>query len=291
MRVFLTGGTGLIGSHFLKLALQEQHEVIALRRPGSRPRIPLPKDPVWIEGGLDEDWSESLHGCDAIVHLAAHGVDLREGDWESCFKWNVTAALKLWLAAADAGVVRFVVAGSCFEYGRSGERYHLIPVSAPLEPTGPYHASKAAASMAAVGLAIDRGLELVILRPFHVYGDGEAAYRFWPSLRRAALAGEDFPMSEGHQIRDFVPVADVAEAFMKALSRTDLTRSSPCIENVGTGNPQTLLNFAKREWEAAKAKGRLNPGLVAMRPAEVMRYAPELPLSPKPLVPSEPRVP
>ncbi|WP_367875299.1 NAD-dependent epimerase/dehydratase family protein [Luteolibacter sp. Populi] len=278
MRIFLTGGTGLIGSHFLELALRESHAVVALRRPASVPRVALTREPLWIEGDLDQDWSSALRGCDALVHLAAHGMDLREADWEACFRWNVSAALKLWVLAVDAGVQRLVIAGSCFEYGRSGERFDYIPVTAPLEPTAPYHSSKAAASMAALGLGVERKLELIILRPFHVYGPGEPAHRFWPSLRRAAAAGEDFPMSKGAQVRDFVPAEQVARNFLNALVRTDLAPGNPLIENVGSGRPQSLLSFAEQEWKAAGARGRLLPGALPMRAAEVMRYVPQIDL-------------
>jgi nucleoside-diphosphate-sugar epimerase len=276
MRIFATGGTGLVGSHFLEMALQEGHQVVALRRPSSSPRINLTNEPIWVEGGLDDDWSRLLRGCETLVHFAAHGMNLKQGDWEDCFKWNVTAALKLWLAAADAGIRRFVIAGSCFEYGRSGEDYDFIPVTAPLVPTGAYHSSKAAASMAALGMAVERNLELLIIRPFHVYGRGEPPHRFWPSLQRAALAGEDFPMSDGTQIRDFVTVTCVARAFVRALGRKDLAPGSPRIENIGSGQPQTLLSFAQQEWKAVGAKGALLPGAIPMRPSEVMRYVPEL---------------
>ena len=67
----------------------------------------------------------------------------------------------------------------------------------PLEPTGAYHSAKAAATMAALGLAVDRKLALTVLRPFHVYGEGEAEGRLWPALRKAALTGVDLPMTKG----------------------------------------------------------------------------------------------
>lgn len=55
---------------------------------------------------------------------------------------------------------------------------------------------------------------------FHVYGEREAETRFWPSLRRAALAGEDFPMTKGEQIRDFMPVETLARTFLDRVSMT-----------------------------------------------------------------------
>lgn len=277
MKIFVTGGTGFIGSHFVKHALEAGHEVIALRRPGSCTAIPLSHEPTWVEGSLTDDWRKTLADCSALVHLAAAGVSMRNDDWRHLFLVNVQQSLDLWLQAVDAGVKRLVICGSCFEYGKSGERHEFIPSTAPLEPTGPYHASKAAATMAATALCIERRIELAVLRPFHVFGEGEGEERFWPSLRKAALAGEDFTMTPGEQVRDFIPVESVAEAFVAALRRIDLKTGEPRIENVGTGRPQSLRQFAGHWWRHWDARGRLLVGALPYRDNEVMRYVPRVP--------------
>jgi UDP-glucose 4-epimerase len=274
MKLFITGATGFIGSHVLKQALAEGHRVTALRYAGEQPKIPLPTEPDWVEGLLSDDWSAELRQCDAILHLAAAGVSMQNLEWKQLFAVNVNQSLSLWLQAADVGVRRLIIAGSCFEYGSTAARLDFIPADAPLEPTGPYHASKAAATMAAVALAVERGLELALLRPFHVYGEGEAVPRFWPALRQAALAGEDFPMTLGEQVRVFTPVEQVAAAFVAAVTRTDIQPGKPVIENLGRGQPQTLLAFAEHWWRVWGATGRLLPGRLPYRANEIMRYVP-----------------
>ena len=276
MKIFVTGGTGFIGSHFLTASLAAGHEPIALRRPGSKPRLPLKKEPQWVDGALNDDWRKQLTNCQALVHLAAAGVSPQLSGWDELFKVNVELSLNIWRQAAEAGVRRLIICGSCFEYGRSGNRYDFIPPDAPLEPTAPYHASKAAATMAAIALGIERQLELAVLRPFHVFGEGETKIRFWPSFRKAALAGEDFPMSEGRQIRDFVPVEQVVNTFVDALTRTDLKPGDPKVENLGTGRPQTLRAFAEHWWNQWDAKGKLLIGAVPYYENEVMRYVPQI---------------
>lgn len=273
MKIFVSGATGFIGSHFLRAALQVGHEVTALRQsPMSTPRIHIEGAVAWRNGRLNDVSSDDLRGHDALVHLAAAGVELT-ASWQKCFEVNVTQSLDLWIKAADAGVRRFVICGSCFEYGKSGERYEFIPTDAPLEPTGPYHASKAAATMAALALAKTRKLNLTILRPFHVYGEGEAPGRFWPSLREAALAGRDFPMTAGEQVRDFQPVEETVQCFLREVENM-ATFEDPPIKNLGTGTPATLLQFAKIWWEIFQAKGRLLVGEKPYREGEVMRYVP-----------------
>jgi UDP-glucose 4-epimerase len=281
MRIFLTGGTGFIGSHLLQRSLATGHEVIALRRPGSMARIPLEQEPNWLEGALVDDWGEALASCEAFIHLAAYGIADHAHDWEGCFQTNVIDSLRLWRQAVAAGIRRFLIVGSCFEYGRSGDRYAFIPVSAPLEPTTAYGASKAAATMAALALAVENELRLVIARPFHVYGPGEAPGRFWPSLVEAAASGKDLPMTSGLQIRDFQPAKRAADQLLAWLQYPNLEPGVPKLANLGNGDPRSLLSFAQAEWSRLEAKGTLHPGAIPHRPHEVLRYVPEVTDLPK----------
>lgn len=276
MKLFVTGGTGFVGSHFLQQALAAGHEVLALRRPGSLPRIPLATEPRWIDGALDADWSAALQGVDVLVHLASHTPNPPYAPLADCLYWNVFAALQLAEQARAAGVGRYVVAGSCFEYGPSADQFEQIPTSAPLRPALSYPTSKAAASLAFEGFARQHGLRLQILRIFQVYGEGEQAGRLWPSLRRAALAGEDFPMTEGAQLRDFIEVGEVARRFVQALEAGDVTAGQPRVHHVASGQPQTLREFAEFWWAFWGATGQLRPGAVPYRTGEMMRLVPAM---------------
>lgn len=276
MKLFVTGATGFIGSHVVRQAVAAGHEVVALQRSRlSRPRIPLESEPVWLARTLDAVTSADFAGTDVLVHLAAHTPNVPYDTLEACLHWNVLVPLTLFRRAAAAGVTRIVVAGSCFEYGRSGERYEFIPPTAPLEPTQTYPASKAAASVAFYQLAVDLGLRLSIHRIFQVFGEGEADSRLWPSLRRAALAGEDLEMTPAEQVRDFVPVEDAAAQLLSACHR-DVPPGIPLIQNLGTGRPQTLRAFAEDWWREWSATGRLVFGAKPYRDGEVMRYVPEI---------------
>ena len=277
MKIFLTGGTGFIGSHFVNESLANGVEVVALRRsPASQPRIVLNAEPQWLDCALDEVNEKSLCGCDVIVHLAAHTPNVPYDTLENCLRWNVLAPLALFRTAMRAGIDRFVVAGSCFEYGEAGERYDFIPPNAPLEPTQTYPASKAAASVVFGQFAREQNLRLSIHRIFQVFGEGEQAGRLWPSLRRAALAGDDLDMTAAEQIRDFIPVETVAKTLLAACAREDVKSGVPLVENLGTGVPQTLKNFAEYWWRHWNACGQLRFGVKPYRKGEVMRFVPAL---------------
>jgi UDP-glucose 4-epimerase len=276
LKIFLTGATGFLGAHVLRLATQQGHTVVAPFRQGANAHVNLPKETRWIPGDLEHRFHDGLKGCDVLVHLAAHGVLDQDPDWQQCFRTNVLLSLRLWEDAIAAGVKRLIIAGSCFEYGKSGECYDFIPPDAPLLPTGAYHASKAAASMAAIGLCHQRNVELAILRPFHLFGAGEAPSRFWPQLITAARTGADFAMTNGEQIRDFTPVEFAASIFLEAATLRRLVPGKPEIENVGTGKPTRLKDFAAKEWTRNRARGVLLIGQRSQRRLEVMRYVPRI---------------
>ncbi len=213
---------------------------------------------------------------EVFLHLAAFGVNPAVATWEDCFRWNVGVALELWREAAARGCRRIVTCGSCFEYGAIADRYEAIPVDAPLEPMGPYAASKAASTMALHGLSASAAFEGLVLRPCVVFGPGEAPNRLWPSLKKAALEGRDFPMTSGRQVRDFVPVEAVARAFVGSVGRDDLVLGRTLVENVGSGVAESVLEFATRWWSHWGAVGRLLPGKLPDRANETLRFVPRI---------------
>jgi nucleoside-diphosphate-sugar epimerase len=108
-------------------------------------------------------------------------------------------------------------------------------------------------------------------------------------------------MSPGEQISDFVPVEQVARAFLRALelpseafhfspspppvstfpsspiSSFNFPLSTfPLVANIGTGHPQTIRAFAEHWWKEWGATGKLLPGALPYRDNEAMRYVPEV---------------
>jgi UDP-glucose 4-epimerase len=278
MRIFLTGGTGFIGSHFLRAALASGHEVLAVRRHGSKPRIPLEQEPSWLDCGLEELSADSMAGCETMVHLASPGVSPKQADLEELFFWNVTVLLKLLSCARVAGIRRIVIAGTGLEYGRSAWKYDYIPANAPLLPITAYAASKAAGCIAATSYASEHSLQLAYLRIFTAYGEGQYDKSLWPSLRQAAISGSDFRMTAGEQILDFVPVEIVAKHLVTALTQPAIEDGIPYVSNVGLGRPVLLRDFAAALWAEWGATGKLLLGALPYRKNEMMRLVPEVTL-------------
>jgi nucleoside-diphosphate-sugar epimerase len=273
MKFFVTGATGFVGSHFVRQASAAGHEVVASHRAGTD-RLFASPGLTWFQAELDALPPTAMQGCDALMHFAAAGVSPKQASRAELAHWNVAVPQLLLEAAQAAGVRRAVVAGSFAEYGRSADLYDLIPPTAALLPTTSYASSKAASFACCHATAIELGMELCYLRIFSAFGDGQYETNFWPALKAAAVAGRDFPMTPGEQMRDFVAVQTVARAFLHAALRPDVAAAQPLVRNIGSGRPVTMREFARHWWAHWGAAGALQVGALPYRANEVMRFAP-----------------
>jgi nucleoside-diphosphate-sugar epimerase len=265
MKLFVTGSTGFVGSNFIKQAILLGHEVVAIKRKGSEPRVPLIEEPFWIEGFMDEDYPDTFSGIDVFVHLASHTPNPPYDNLSECLYTNVFASIRLAEQAVMQGVKKFIIVGTCFEYGESASKFDCLNVDSSLEPNLSYPTSKAAASIAFEGFAREHKIKLKILRLFQVYGDGESERRMWPSLKKAALSGNDFPMSEGKQIRDFISIGSVVAQIVEQLNFDNTLPGMPQRYHLTENNQMTVLEFASFWWKKWGAKGKLLPGVIPNR--------------------------
>ncbi|HEX8620660.1 MAG TPA: NAD-dependent epimerase/dehydratase family protein [Allosphingosinicella sp.] len=145
----ITGGTGFVGSHLLRLALDEGYDVRALTR-GWKP----PEDDIaWVDGALDrpETLDKLVAGADAVVHVAgAINASSRAG-FEAV---NVAGTAAMIDSARRAGVRRFV---------------HVSSLAAREPDLSDYGWSKARSER----LVAASGLDWTIVRPPAVYGPGD----------------------------------------------------------------------------------------------------------------------
>lgn len=273
MKVLLTGATGFIGSHLLAKLLHEGHEVLAVRRAGSKPVIPLGQGqgPIWLDGTFFELSTSDLVGVEAVIHLASAGVSPQKASWKHLEQINIAASLQLIQLSNEAGVRRFIAAGTCHEYGLEAENWERIPPTAPLQPITPYGSSKAAGFLMLQAYATANKMEFFYGRIFSAYGEGQFAENLWPSLRSAALQGADFPMTDGQQVGDFIPVKTVAKHLATACVRSDIIAGKPYVVNIASGQGMSVLEFAKRCWIELGGAGALLPGGLPNRPHQLTR--------------------
>ena len=279
MKILIIGGTGFIGSYVIKEAIKRGHEVVVIKRnENSKFAINLDKKINFIVSEFSEISSSTLkdYSIDAIINLAAAGVSPKKVSWEELIEINIKFPLKIAKIASEVGIKRLVVAGTSHEYGDTANKFNRIPPEAPLEPLNPYGSSKAAAYHILKSFAIENKMELFYGRIFCVYGLGQFKNNFWPSLYRAAVSGEDFTMTDGLQVTDFLRVEDAASYLVEGVTRKDIEKGNPLVVNIGSGVAISLREFAQSEWNKYSVNGKLILGAIPHRGDVMMRCVPSL---------------
>ncbi|HYE59367.1 MAG TPA: NAD-dependent epimerase/dehydratase family protein, partial [Rhodothermales bacterium] len=180
MTVFLTGGTGFIGSHLAEALVARGDHVRALVRGAPKWLAEVPGVEI-VKGGLDDEEAlrEGVTGADVVYHVA--GVT-RAPDEATFEAGNVTATVRLLetVRAAAPGVRRVVVTSSLAAVGACTGG--VATEESPLRPISRYGASKARMEAA---LAAFSDLPLTVVRPPAVYGPREAdIFTFFQTVSR-----------------------------------------------------------------------------------------------------------
>ncbi|MEV7418646.1 UDP-glucose 4-epimerase GalE [Streptomyces sp. NPDC089919] len=275
-KYLVTGGAGYVGSVVAAHLLEAGHEVVVLDNLSTGFREGVPAGASFVEADIREAAEHLDASFDAVLHFAAfsqvgESVVNPAKYWEN----NVGGTMALLAAMRGAGVAKLVFSSTAATYGEPAST--PITESMPTAPTNPYGASKLAVDHMISGECAAHGLAAVSLRYFNVAGAyGECGERHDPEShliplvlqvaqgRREAISvfGDDYPTPDGTCVRDYIHVADLAEAHLAALESAGPGEHLIC--NLGNGN-----GFSVREVVEAvrKVTGHPVPEVVAPRRA------------------------
>ncbi|MBS0176758.1 MAG: NAD-dependent epimerase/dehydratase family protein [Nitrospira sp.] len=222
MQALITGGAGFIGSNIARALVGQGWGVRVLDDLSSGYLHNLDGLAVDFRHGDVRDpqaVADAVAGCDVVFHLAASVGNKRSiDDPIDDSSVNVIGTLQVLEAARKAGVRKIVASSSAGIYGEL--RTMPIHESHPLDPLTPYGASKLCMEKQCLAYAATHGMEAVALRYFNVYGENQRfdAYgNVIPIFVFNALQGRPITIfGDGMQTRDFVNVADVVQANIKA---------------------------------------------------------------------------
>ncbi len=235
-RVLITGATGFIGRQCLPLLLEQGYEVHAATIEQPSPELP---DVRWHQMDLlDASQTQRLVESVAPSHLLHFAWYTAPGKYWSTpenLRW-VQASLELLRDFVRAGGQRVVMAGTCAEY--DWDYGYCSEFTTPLHPRTLYGTSKHALQQLVEAFAREVGVSVAWGRIFFLYGPYEHPGRLVSSVIRALLNEEPAMCSHGNQIRDFLYVKDVADAFVTLLGK-DVSGAV----NIASGYPLSIRDL------------------------------------------------
>ena len=219
MKIFITGGTGFIGSRLTEKLASQGHEVLLLLRDPSR-AVSFGSDRVkYIAGDIfdKETLIKGMTGCDWVFHMAAFTRPSSE-DQSLPYKTNVTGTINVLDAATVCKVKKVVLTSTGGTMGCSG---NMNTVSETTNPDPQFNTAYEKTKFEAEGIAREyskRGLDVVIVNPTRVYGPGKLSKsNSLTKLIKLYISGlwRILP-GNGHSIGNYVFVNDVVDGHILA---------------------------------------------------------------------------
>jgi UDP-glucose 4-epimerase len=293
----VTGCAGFLGSHLCEALLAAGLEVVGLdcfsdyyartvKEANLHTALASPRFRL-IEADLATDrFGPALDGVELVFHLAGQpGVRPSFGEsFDTYLRHNVHATQRLLQAACGRDLNAFVYASSSSVYG--DQDVYPVCEEAPMRPKSPYGATKVITEQLARAFWHSRGIPVVGLRYFTVYGPRQRPDMAFSRFLGDALCGRPLTVhGDGRQVREFTYVADVVSATIAAAELGE--RGS--VYNVGGGEPVAVLEvisliesllgheLAIDHGEAAHGDPRRTEADVS-RATRDLRYRPATPL-------------
>ncbi|HQJ26823.1 MAG TPA: UDP-glucose 4-epimerase GalE [Thermoleophilia bacterium] len=254
MRILVTGGAGYIGSVIVSRLTARGHDVVVYddlsrgHRAAVAGGVPLVDGDVRDADAVRDALLEG--GCEAVVHMAAL-AEVAESVAEPARyrSVNVDGTAAVLAAARAADVDRLVFSSTAAVYG--APQRTPIDEDDALAPTNPYGETKLAAEELLWQARERDGLGATALRYFNACGadgacgeDHDPESHLVPLALRAArdgtpirVFGEDYPTPDGTCVRDYVHVADLADAHIAALEALPAVQGA---FNLGTGSGDSV---------------------------------------------------
>jgi len=217
--ILITGGLGFIGSHIVDALSRKPKDEVAVY--DIRAQDSQSENIVMVHGDVfDSDKLLKVmrdREVSSIVHMVGFASipGCRENP-DTSFRLNVSSVQRVLEAMRRCDVKRLIFPSTAAVYGATNGPKAEERVSP--RPNNLYGCHKLAAETLIRGYAENYGLEPTIMRIFNVYGDLDKEQGVISIFIRKTLSGEPIVVKGGNQLRDFILVGDVVEAFIKSLN-------------------------------------------------------------------------
>ena len=279
--ILVTGGSGFIGSNFIRYVLETEPEVRITNLDlltyagnlGNNESVAANPWYEFVRGDIAcRDTLEGVFGqrpVDSVVNFAAEThVDRSIQDAGPFVRTNVQGTQQLMDAARAHGVTRYVQISTDEVYGSLGPEGRFSE-DTPINPTNPYSATKAASDFLVLSYARTHGFPALITRCSNNYGPNQFPEKFVPLMITNALEGKPIPVyGRGVNRREWIYVDDHSRGVWTALRRGRPGE----VYNVGGGEEIANIDLV-RKILGLMGKPESLIRFVEDRPAHDLRYA------------------
>ena len=253
MNLFLTGGSGFVGSEFLKYVKKKKIFIYSLgttKIKGNNIKT--------FDGRLNGKHDEKLSKCDCLLHLASAGVNDKNISYKSLYKTNVIDSLELFKSAAKNNCLNWVVAGSSSEYGKVSFKKSKLNKNDLPQPISNYAKTKYIFNKKIISLSKTYNAKLRIMRIFPLYGESEKKHRLYSTIIRCNKNNQNIILINGHQKRDYLNVKVAVKSLFESLNFSiKKLDTSYQIWHIASGKNYTIKQFTKKILRKLKGKVKI----------------------------------
>ncbi|MBN1974466.1 MAG: NAD(P)-dependent oxidoreductase [Sedimentisphaerales bacterium] len=268
MKILVTGASGFLGNHVVSDIVKRGHEVIATCNCPEKA-----KEYDWYDrvtyisqnlANINDDYYTFFGKPDRLIHLAWEGLPNYKSfsHIESNLFWNWQFLRNI----VEHGLNDVTVIGTCLEYGMKNG---MLNEDEEPKPTTPYGLAKDSLRRFLEQLQSAVDFKLKWVRLFYMYGPGQNPKSLLSQLEQALSQDqEQFNMSRGDQIRDYLPVETVARYIFTIALQNKITG----IVNCCSGKPVTVLDLVNKYLEGRNKSIKLNLGYYSYPDYEPMEF-------------------
>ncbi|MDP2715683.1 SDR family oxidoreductase [Rheinheimera sp.] len=251
-KILITGFSGFVGSRLLSVLSTRVLVLLGRKKPEN---VSLPF--YQSEFNADSDYSSALAGVDVVIHSAArvHMMNEQTTDPLAAFRdVNTFGTVNLARQAAAAGVKRFIFISSIKVNGESTRNDKPFRHDDKPLPDDAYGISKAEAEIGLKQIAVQTGMEVVIIRPPLVYGLGVKAN--FAAMMKLARKNLPLPLGAIHNKRSLVALDNLVDLIVTCIEHPKAANQTFLVSDEHDVSTTELLQMMTR---AAGKKPRLLP--------------------------------